>query len=96
MTEQRQPRERKSVEGRVTKVDTEKNLLWVKPRSEGIMRFRYGPEKLEVTLEGEKAGLKYIEKGQRAEVTFVEAKAANKDDKRGAARAVKLSLRGWR
>ena len=96
MTEQRQPRERKSVEGRVTKVDTEKNLLWVKPRSEDIMRFRYRPEKLEVTLHGEEAGLENIEKGQQAEVTFVVVKAANRDVKRSVARAVKLNLRGWR
>ena len=95
MTEHRQPRERKSVEGRVTKVDTEKNLLWVKPRSEDIMRFRYRPEKLEITLEGEEAGPGDIEKGQLAEVTFVE-RAANDDDKRSVSRVVKLNLRGWR
>ena len=96
MTEERQPREKKSVEGRVTKVDTEKNLLWVKPQSEDIMRFRYRPEKLKATLEGEEASPADIEKGQQAEVTYLVVKAANEDDKRSAARAVKLSLTSWR
>ncbi len=95
LAEQREPRKAKSVEGRVTKVDAEKNLFWVKPRKEDITRFRYEPEELEVTLEGAGAGPKDIEKGQRAEVTFLE-KDDDKDDKRGASRAVKLSLRGWR
>lgn len=95
VTEQRQPGKTKSVEGRVTKVDTEKNLFWVKPRKGDITRSRYGPEELEVTLEGAEAGLGDVEKGQRAEVTFLQ-RDANKDDKRRVSRAVKLSLRGWR
>lgn len=96
VTEERQPRERKSLTGRVTKVDTEKNLLWVKPRSEDIMRFRYRPEKLKVTLQGEEASPADIEEGQRAEVTFLAGKAGDEGDKRGAARAVKLNLRSQR
>ncbi len=96
MTEQNQPRrKRKAVAGRVTKVDTEKNLFWLKPRNADVTRFRYRPENLKVTMEGQEAGLQNIEKGQQAEVTFLE-KDPDKEDKWGVSRAVKLNLRGSR
>lgn len=86
--------DRKTITGLVAKVDTEKNLLWVKPKNQEIMRFVFRPETLKVTRDGEEAGQEDIKKGEQATVTFVVVEAVKKDVTRNIARAVKIEPAG--
>jgi hypothetical protein len=83
----------RTVRGVVAKVNTDKNLLLVKPRGKEKPRgFRITPEHLKVTLNGKESGIDAIEKGQQVAVKFVPK--TDKGVKSNVARKIRLNPAG--
>jgi len=60
-----------SLEGVVARVMADKNHIVVRPKEGEAVPFKYRPDTLEVTLDGEEAEPDAIAKGQRATVEYV-------------------------
>ena len=87
-------REVKASEGVVGRVDNEKNFVIVKPPEQKAMLFRYNPDKVKVTLDGNEAGVQDIEKGQQATVSYVVVKPPKAKNDRNEARVISVKPRG--
>ena len=87
-------REVKASEGVVRKVDTEKNFVIVKPPEERALVFRYNPDKVKVMLDGNEAGVRDIEKGQQATVSYVVARPPKAKNDRNVARIISVEPGG--
>jgi hypothetical protein len=67
-----------SLSGRVAKTLPDKDKVIIRPENGKVVRFKYKPDKVKVTLEGEEAKPDAISKGQKATVKYVK-KATKKD-----------------
>lgn len=63
--------EQESVTGVVKSFEQEDRRLRLKPQGEEAQVFKYNPEDIEVTLDGEEAAPGDIEEGQRATISYV-------------------------
>jgi hypothetical protein len=79
--------ERETATGVVRSSEMDRNLLRVKPEGEKPTIFKYNPENIDITLDGEDAELEDIKEGQRATISYVV-----KDD-RQLARTLELEKR---
>jgi hypothetical protein len=90
-------RERKTMEGVVARLVTNedrKNNLLVRPKEGEPVSFKFRSEKTRIQLNGEKADLGAIEKGQRVEVEYFTVAPPEQDVERNIARSIKLQSAG--
>jgi hypothetical protein len=78
-TGKRAPAELESLSGRVQRSFPEQDKVVVRPENEKAVSFRYRPDVVKITLDGEEAGPDAIREGQGARVGYV--KKTNKEDK---------------
>lgn len=63
--------ERETATGVVKSFEMERNRLRVKPEGEEPMVFKYNPDDIDITLDGEGARLEDIKEGQNATISYV-------------------------
>lgn len=73
------PAELESLSGRVRRTFSDKDTVVVKPESGRAVVFRYRPDVVKITLDGNEAGPDAIKEGQQARVGYV--KKTNKEDR---------------
>jgi hypothetical protein len=83
---------RESLSGTVAKTLQDKDKVIIRPENGKVVRLKYRPEKVEVTLEGKAAKPDAISKGQKATVEYV--KRTNKKDREvNIAKSIQLKSR---